>query len=166
MAAPEHKKHRTTEPLIHIVSHTWLFPPTWKRESPGVTGPIGKESFGLPSRRAVAFYSQAVPRAPWKSVNHPLPSEQWKPLPVLGALLISEPASAATAAPATPHLHLLRGTLLFFLHSFCFQTARHFLILNHLVRGNHPYHHHYLQCGLQSRPAHLVEAQWAFYHQS
>ena len=120
MAAPEHKKHRTTEPLIHIVSHTWLFPPTWKREShrPGVTGPIGKESFGLPSRRAVAFYSQAVPRAPWKSVNHPLPSEQWKPLPVLGALLISEPASAATAAPATPHLHLLRGTLLFSLHSF------------------------------------------------
>ena len=124
MAAPEHKKHRTTEPLIHIVSHTWLFPPTWKREShrPGVTGPIGKESFGLPSRRAVAFYSQAVPRAPWKSVNHPLPSEQWKPLPVLGALLISEPASAAMAAPATPISIFFVALFSSFLHSFLFSN--------------------------------------------
>ena len=58
------------------------------------------------------FYSQAVLLLPpWKSVNHPLLSPpRSKPLPVLGALLISEPASAATAAPATPHL-LLRGLL-------------------------------------------------------
>ena len=117
-SGPERKKHPepATEP---ISSHTpdyslSTYFTTWTRERAvrersEISNRQGELWSGeLESRW---FYSQAVLLLlpPWKSVNHPLLSPpRSKPLPVLGALLISEPASAATAAPATPHL-LLHG---------------------------------------------------------
>ena len=70
-----------------------------------------EEKFGLVSRRAVGFIPRlaSFPASTTATVEVGKPSSspllaRWKPLPVLGALMISELASAATAAPATPHL--------------------------------------------------------------